>query len=94
MGGDRDDTGSRSSCDDDDDPEAALNPSGDCDDNNANVVPLFRLRRLPQAGQDASSASLPGEGGAMSVYVSLHRYGISCFAVTAGSREQRGLMGW
>jgi hypothetical protein len=70
MGADFDDSSSRSSCDDDD-PEAALHPDGD---DNGNVAPLFRLRRLPQGGQDADSALLPGEGHALSVYVMMHRY--------------------
>lgn len=73
MGADFDDTSSRSSCDDDD-PEAALHPDGD---DNGNVAPLFRLRRLPQGCQDADSALLPGEGHALSVYVMMHRYASS-----------------
>ncbi len=73
MGANFDDTSSRSSSDDDD-PEAALNPASDGNDN---VAPLFRLRRLPQGGQDANSALLPGEGTVMSVYVMMHRYASS-----------------
>ena len=75
MGVEYPDTNSRSSCDDDDDdPEAALNPASDGNDN---VAPLFRLRRLPQGGQDANSALPPGEGTVMSVYVMMHRYASS-----------------
>jgi hypothetical protein len=73
MGADFSETSSRSSCDSDDDPEAALHPAGD-DDDNDNVAPRFRLRRLPQGSQDAASALLPGVGSAMSVYVMMHRY--------------------
>ncbi len=71
MGANFDDTSSRSSSDDDGDPEAALNPASDGNDN---VAPLFRLRRLPHGGQDANSALLPGEDTVMSVYVMMHRY--------------------
>ncbi|KAK4247227.1 hypothetical protein C7999DRAFT_32309 [Corynascus novoguineensis] len=72
MGEDFADTSSRSSFDDeDDDPEAALNPHGDDTDN---VAPL-RLRRFPPQGtRDAGSAALlPGEGTVMSVYMMMHR---------------------
>ena len=75
MGADFADTSSRSSSDDDDDPEAALNPHTD---ENDNVAPLFRLRRLPpqgQGGQDAGASLVPGEGAVMSVYMMMHRYG-------------------
>jgi hypothetical protein len=78
MGADFSETSSRSSCDSDDDPEAALNPAGDDDIDNDNVAPRFRLRRLPQGSQDAASALLPGEGTAISVYVMMHRYGRTC----------------
>lgn len=72
MGADFPDTSSRSSSDDDDDPEAALNPH---DEENDNVAPLFRLRRLPpQGGEDGSAVLLPGEGTVMSVYMMMHRY--------------------
>lgn len=68
MGVEYPDTHSRSSCEDDDDPEAALNPTHDDDDN---VAPLFHLRRL-RGQDDATSAFLP-PGNVMSVYVTMHR---------------------
>jgi hypothetical protein len=89
MGADFADTGSRSSSDDDDDPEAALNPHAD--DENDNVAPLFRLRRLPpqgqgQGGQDAGAASVSGEGAVMSVYMMMHRYGEGCVCLFLGAQ--------
>ena len=84
MGADFPDTSSRSSSDDDDDPEAALNPHSE---ENDNVAPLFRLRRLPpQGGEDGSAVLLPGEGTVMSVYMMMHRY--------ARSRIARYLTPW
>ncbi|EAQ87117.1 hypothetical protein CHGG_03736 [Chaetomium globosum CBS 148.51] len=69
MGADFPDTSSHSSSDEDDDPEAALNPHGE----NDNVAPLFRMRRLPpQGGEDGSAVLLPGEGTVMSVYMMMH----------------------
>ncbi|KAL2158704.1 hypothetical protein VTH06DRAFT_4186 [Thermothelomyces fergusii] len=73
MGRDLPDASPRSSFDDDnDDPEASLNPYGD--DDADNVAPL-RLRRLPPRGtHDGSNAvSLPGDGTPMSVYMMMHR---------------------
>lgn len=72
MGADCADTGSRCSFDDGDDPEAALNPSHG---ENDTVAPVFRLRRLAQDRGDVGSPFLPGAGGPMSVYVTMHRYG-------------------
>jgi hypothetical protein len=90
MGADFPDTSSRSSSDDDDDPEAALNPHGE---ENDNVAPLFRLRRLPpQGGEDGSAVLLPGEGTVMSVYMMMHRYAKAAYS---GIREHGSrLTGW
>lgn len=88
MGADFPDTSSHSSSDEDDDPEAALNPHGE----NDNVAPLFRMRRLPpQGGEDGSAVLLPGEGTVMSVYMMMHRYGIRRRSI---DRHGRRLTRW